>query len=690
MTTHEMLAIALEHHRAGRRAEAEGLYRQIIAADPKQADALHGLGLLCFYSNRAGEAVELLGRAVVQRPGEAQFQMNLGAVLGQSGRLAESIAAYRAALAIRPHYPQALSNLGNTLRLAGQIEPAIEACTQAVALQPEFAAAHGNLGAALQAAGRFAEAVAAYRQCVELAPKDSKTMYQLANLYREMGNKDQAIVFVKRVLDLHPDFSEAHGNLGNLLCDLGRVDEGVDHLRRAAQLRPDAAESLNNLAYGLFHQGRLLEGIATLERAWDMKPDHAEIGSNAVFVAHYHPDYDAQTILKKCRLWNQRHAEPLQFLITPHHNDRDANRRLRVGYVSADFWAHCQAMFTPPLLSNHDHSQFEIFCYSSVATPDGITRRLRQYADRWREVRKLSFSAVADAVRADQIDILVDLSMHSAGARPTVFACKPAPVQATWLAYPGTTGMTAMDYRLTDPYLDPPGEDEDCFSERTVRLPDTYWCYDPLTVMEESDAPPSPLPAEKNGLVTFGCLNNISKLNPGTLALWARVLMAMPSSRLRLLAAEGEARRGILETLAQHGVAAGRVDFVPRQKRPEYLAEFARIDLCLDTLPYNGHTTSLDSMWLGVPVVTRVGRTVVGRAGLSQLSNLKLTELVAYDDDQFVKIATELASDVPRLAELRRTLRQRMKSSPLCDGPRFARGVEAVYRQIWRVWCGDK
>ena len=317
---------------------------------------------------------------------------------------------------------------------------------------------------------------------------------------------------------------------------------------------------------------------------------------------------------------------------------------------------------------------------------DALTERLRGHADLWRNISGLSDQHAADLVRHDQIDILIDLNVHTADNRLLVFARKPAPVQVSWLGYPGTTGLSTIDYRLTDPYLDPPGLFDAFSAEESLRLPDTFWCYDPLT-----DQPPINR-ASCPGVwrVTFGCLNNFCKVNDGCLALWARVLQAVPRSRLLLQAPRGPARDKVLARLGQEGIAASRVDFAARQSRPEYLKLYHQIDLGLDPLPYNGHTTSLDAFWMGVPTLTLLGKTAVGRAGWSQLCNLDLKELAAETPEQYVAMAAQLAGDLPRLDDLRRTMRRRMLQSPLMDANRFARNMEWVYRQIWRSWCRDR
>jgi predicted O-linked N-acetylglucosamine transferase (SPINDLY family) len=398
---------------------------------------------------------------------------------------------------------------------------------------------------------------------------------------------------------------------------------------------------------------------------------------------NFWPGQDARSICEELARWNRQHTQPLAKFIGPHSNDRSPGRRLRVGYVSPCFWDHCQAFFLMPLLSAHDRSQVEVVCYSDAGKRDAVTDRLRGHADLWREVRGLTDEQLCSLVREDRIDILVDLNMHMAQSRLQAFARKPAPVQVCWLAYPGTTGLPAIDYRLTDPHLDPPGLNDRFYSEQSIRLRDSFWCYDPLTV----EPSVSPLPALTNGLVTFGCLNTFRKVNDDVLELWARAMGRVGRSRLVLLAPQGNCRQHVLDVFKAKGVSPDRVLFQDRQSRLGYLESYKQIDIGLDTFPYNGHTTSLDSFWMGVPVITIVGSTVVGRAGLSQLMNLGLPELIAHTPEEFVKIAAQLASDLPHLSELRAGLRDRMQRSPLMDAPRFARSMEAAYRDMWHRWC---
>jgi predicted O-linked N-acetylglucosamine transferase (SPINDLY family) len=452
---------------------------------------------------------------------------------------------------------------------------------------------------------------------------------------------------LRRGLAIDPRHAALYDNLGNVLKDAGELDEAIACFRRSLELDPSNPTTHGNLAYALCFQSPAPE------------PVRAE-----------------------CERWAARFAAPVRRLEKDQGRDLSTDRRLHIGYVSADFRDHCQTLFTLPLLSRHDHDRFRIHCYSSVERPDAYTERISMHADAWREVRALDDEALSRVIRGDRIDILVDLTMHMSNGRPLLFARKPAPVQIAWLAYPGTTGMDAIDYRLSDPRLDPDGFDRH-YTERTLRLPDSFWCYDPLT----ESLPVGPLPALERGHLTIGCLNNPCKLTDQTLRLWSGVMRSLPTARLLLMVPEGRHRRHLIERFGVGGIDSHRVDFVAFRPRADYLSTYRLIDFGLDTFPYNGHTTSLDALWMGVPIVTRVGDTCVGRGGLSQLHQLGLTELAARTNEAFATIAVALGSDLPRLAALRASLRARMERSALMDGTRFAQNIEAVYRTAWMQYA---
>jgi protein O-GlcNAc transferase len=702
---------------AGQIAAAIDAYRQATALSPELPEAWFALGVALQTAGQLREAVTAYERVLTLRPDHADAANNLGSALDQLGELDAAIAVYRRALAQQPGRATTLNNLGSALSRSGRHAEAILVFVRAIEREPTFAAARNNLGLALTSVRRLDEAVETLRRAVELSPDFAEAWYNLANaLFKRAGFVEAADAY-RRAIALRPNWPEAHINLGNTLQALREFDDAARSYSRALALRPDDADALNNLGSAQRDLGDVDAAIASFRRCLAVRPDlhvaHCNLGnalrdagqieeavacyrraveicpsdhishSNLAYAVHFHPDYDAAAILAENRRWHETHAVSLCDRSRPHANDRDPERRLRIGYVGSDFRDHCQSLFTIPLFSHHDRRQFEIICYSRVPRPDDVTRRLRQRADAWRVTAGRSDAEVAETVRADAIDILVDLTMHMSNGRPLLLARKPAPVQVAYLAYPGTTGLAAVDSRLTDPYLDPPGESDADYAEESIRLPETFWCYDPL-----ADGPsPGPLPALATGRITFGCLNNFCKVTGPTVTLWAGVLRAVPDSRLVLLAARGEHRERLAEKFRAAGVDPARIEFVEYRPRPQYLELYRQLDVGLDTLPYNGHTTSLDSFWMGVPVVTRVGRTVVGRAGWSQLSNLGLPELAAWSDADFVAIATRLAGDLPRLSQLRATLGERMQRSPLMDSPRFVRHLEAAYRQIWRNWC---
>jgi protein O-GlcNAc transferase len=459
--------------------------------------------------------------------------------------------------------------------------------------------------------------------------------------------------------------------------DAGRLELAEQVYRGILAHEPNQAGVLNNLANVLKDSGRIEEAVDCCRKAVAMEPGNAAIHSSLCYKLHFHPGYDRPALFRELCEWDRRHGRnhaPAEF-----GNDRSSARRLRVGYVSPDFYGHAECFFVLPLLEGHNPRVVEVHCYASVRRPDKATEILKSCAHVWHNVVGLSDDQLAEKIRGDRIDILVDLTMHMAFNRLPMFAQRCAPVQVTWLAYPGGTGLAAMDYRLTDEWMDP--ADADAFyAERSVRLPGGWCCYHPL-----GNVPPAAV--RQRGAITFGSLNNPCKLNESTLGLWTKVLGSVRDSRLLLLVESERQRNLIRETMARSGVDPNRIEFTGHQRRGEYLRLYDAIDICLDPQPYNGITTTCDALWMGVPVISRTGATAAGRAGLSILSNLGLQKWVAEDDEGFMRIATELGGDFDGRSEIRRTLRDRMRRSPLMDGRRFARNVEVAYRQMWGNYC---
>lgn len=583
----------------------------------------------------------------------------LAATLEQQGRFGDLVNACLQSLRLDERQPETLFRLGNALLNTGNVLDAIGAYQRALALRPEFPEALNNLGFTLRLNGRHIE----------------------------------AIEVLGKALQLRPNYPDALNNLGMCLGEGGMLDEAVEALRKALSLKPNFAQALGNLGNSYLLLGQLDEAIRCFRRSWELEPGSSS-PDNLLFDIHFHPKYGPKRIWEEHVRWNRKIAARLKPQQLKFENDASPDRgstgspqgRLKIGYVSADFRDHSQAMFTVPLLSHHDHERFEIVCYSDVRAPDALTSRIRGYADVWRETAGLSDAQLTELVHRDRIDIFVDLALHMAGNRLLVFARKPAPVQVTWLGYPSTTGLDTMDYRLSDPYLDPPDQTDQYFFENTIRLPHSFWCYDPLN----TDLEISPLPAKANGFITFGCLNNFAKVTGPTFELWAKVMQKVPRSQLILLAPRGSARSRVHATMSALGIDRSRIDFCDRLAREQYLANYRQFDMCLDTIPYPGHTTTFDSLWMGVPLVTLPGATSVSRGGLSILSNVGLGELIATEAEQYVRIVTGLANDLPKLAELRATLRERMAASAVMNAVQFASDIECAYGQMWRQWCQSR
>jgi protein O-GlcNAc transferase len=748
MTLEQGLNSAVKLQRAGRLDEAENLYRQILTQHSDCADALHLLGVLCAQRGRSAEALENIRKAIRLHPNVPGFHINLGNVLLAAGNAGHAAEAYREAISLQPNNAVYHNSLGTALSALGRFGDAIESYRAAIAIEPNFADAWSNLANALHETGKYPEAIAATQRAITLRPTFADAIAIQANCLRDSGRSDESIeqyrkaislrsnlpeIYVnlalalanrrrfdeaiaaidtalklrpnwslawsnraktlrdhgrladatasaRRALEISPELGEAQINLTGCLMDSGDIDEALKSVHRALELAPQNSTAHNLAANVLKEAGAVTEAIAELDRALELNPDDAAFHSNKLYLMEFDPRADPAALFAEQRKWNERHAVPRKKHDRPHDNDRTHDRRLRIGYVSPYFRDHAESFFVVPLLESHDHDCFEIFCYSDADHPDAVTARIRRAANVWRSTVGFSHEELADLIRRDRIDVLIDLSMHMAFNRALTFAQKPAPVQTAWLAYPGGTGLDAMDYRITDPWIDPAGTDESHYREKSIRLPDSWVCFDPL-----ADVPS--LPPRASGPICFGSLNNPCKHNTPLLEIWARVLDAVPDSTLLLQATSQFQRDRSMQLFGSHGIDSKRIQFAPRCSRDEYRTLYQRIDICLDPLPYNGITTSCDALWLGVPVITLAGKHAAGRAGTSLLNNIGLGELVATDQDDFVRIAESLAGDSSHLADLRRTLPERMRASPLMDAHGFARNMEAAYRRMWSEWC---
>lgn len=526
--------------------------------------------------------------------------------------------------------------------------------------------------------GAWAEATEWYRRALAARPDYADAHNDLGVALCALKDYGSARAAFARALELRGDFVAARVNLGQLLqSEFRDYREAATHFRAALVADPAQAQARSNLALVLYERGLVDEAMDCLREALQRQPEDAQAHQYMLFMSNALAQRDPDHWSAEHRAWGQRHADGLPRYA---HAPADAARRLRVGYVSADLREHATASFVRPILACHDRENFDIFCYSNSEETDAQTQDMQRPGHHWRSIAGVDDARAAQLIHDDAIDILVDLSGHTRGHRLGVFARKPAPVQIGYLGYLNTSGMAAMDYRITDASADPPGASDRLHRETLLRLPQTQWCYQP-----PQDAPdPGPPPAQRKGYITFGSFNHVAKLNDRVLKLWAELLRRLPSAHLQLMALPDEETAGrIRAVLEQHGVEAARISTLPRLARAQYWQMFGEVDIALDPFPYTGGATTCDSLWMGLPVVSLAGSFGFERSGATVLVNAGLAELVAADERQYLEIAQRLASSVPALAGLRGGMRERLVRSPLLDAPRFVAALERLYREAW-------
>ncbi len=597
---------------------------------------------------------------------------------------ASRIQALFRAVAAEPGRAERHFELATALLHAGDAAGAASSYAEAARLRPGWLAPLANRGIALHRLERHAEAEAVLQQALSLKPDSEPVLTTLAGTLHALGRHGDAAAAGERAVSADPGEPAAWINLGLALHALGRLEPAEAACRRALALDPDSALAEYNLGHALNDQWRPAEALASFRRAVALDPAYQPARHALLFNLLCAPAETEETLFAAHTAWGQDLIARLPATLPPPGADH-GSRRLRVGYVSPDFRAHSCAHFLKPLFAAHDRNTVEVHAYARVERPDTTTAWFQAHAEHWRDLRGLGDAAIAALVRADGIDVLVDLAGHTRGQPLTVFALQPAPVQVAWLGYPATSGLSTISYRLTDAAADPPGDADRWHTERLLRLPGGFLCYE-----APAEAPAvSPPPAARDGRITFGSFNNPGKVNPDVIAAWARILAAVPGSRLVLkgqLLAHGPARARLGAAFAAAGVEPGRLELRPWVTGGQHpLAAYGDIDIALDTFPYNGTTTTFEALWMGVPVVTVRGARHAARVGASILAQLGRPEWIAPDTDACVTLARNLAADPAALAAHRRTLRDELARSGLCDAVAFARRLEAVYRDLARA-----
>jgi protein O-GlcNAc transferase len=607
-------------------------------------------------------------------------------VLGVALRLQnkDALDAIRQAATLLPGDAAAHSNLGDELQAIGRHEEAIESYISAMSIDDGIAELHNNLANSQKALRQMDRARAGYANALRLKPDLAEAYLNQGVIFNELGEFALAEESLRRAIRIQPESAEAYIELAATLKHTGRPAEAEKVCRTGLQKRPDMIAAYNNLAAILDDLGRSAEAEVAFRHAAELAPDIAHVHSNLLFHISHSNDISATELFREHQLYAERFEKPLQQSLSPHGNARDKDKVLKVGFVSGDFRHHAVANFIEPVLTHLRQSpEVSIYAYSNNSCEDAVTRRIQSSVHNWRLIDGKSDEFVAQLVREDCIDILIDLSGHTAHNRLLVFARKPAPLQASWIGYAGTTGLTSMDYYFGDPYWLPVGKFEDQFSEKIIRLPATG-LFQPF-----SEAPDvSPLPACKNGFLTFGSFNLLRKLTPSVIAVWSQIMRSAPRSRM-LLGAMPEAgdNAALIEQFAHHGIESDRLYFHQKLPTADYLHLHHQVDVCLDTFPYPGGTTSCHALWMGVPTVTRVGDTPVSRVGATIQNHAGLTQFIANDKDEFVARAANWASNFDELALIRKTLRTRFVESPMGRPELVGAAFQKALRTMWHRWC---
>ena len=647
---------------------------------PEDAEAFFNLGVVQKSLGHLEQAAASYRHALKLNPNYAEAHSNLGNVLKDLGQLDAAVASIGAALQIKPDSAEAHNNLGAALKERGELDAAIISYQRAIMLRPNFIDAHYNLGNLLNDLGRHEDAASCYRRAVQFKPDFAAAYNNLGSALKDMRRFEDAVASYRKAVETKPDFAEAHSNLGAALKELGQLDEAAVSYRRSLELKPDSADTHYNLANTLKEIGQLDNAVASYRRALKIKPDFSGAYSSLLFTLNYSARYSPSTCLNEARQFGKMLGGKIDARFTS-WNCEASPQRLRIGMVSGDLRNHPVGYFLESVLASVDPSHIELFAYPTDAQADSLTERIKPHFSAWKPIFNLSDDEAARLIQADGVHVLMDLSGHSRHGRLSVFARKPAPVQTAWLGYFATTGVPEMDYLIAD-QVGVPEAHREHFTETVWYLPDTRLCFSP----PETDLPVAPLPALRNGYITFGCFQNMAKVGDEVLTAWSAILTALPGTRLRWQChqlGDPAVSEQLLQRLKQHDIDPTRASLHGAVLRHDYLAAHAEVDMILDTFPYPGGTTTCEALWMGVPTLTLAGETLLSRQGASLLAASGLSEWIATSKEEYVGKTLALCGDLTGLATLRTELREQAKTSPLFDAIRFAGNLEDA---LWKMW----
>ncbi|KAB2046403.1 hypothetical protein ES319_D01G231900v1 [Gossypium barbadense] len=684
---------------AGNTQEGIQKYYEALKIDPHYAPAYYNLGVVYSEMMQYDTALSCYEKAALERPMYAEAYCNMGVIYKNRGDLESAIACYERCLAVSPNFEIAknntaiaLTDLGTKVKLEGDINQGVAYYKKALYYNWHYADAMYNLGVAYGEMLKFDMAVVFYELAFHFNPHCAEACNNLGVIYKDRDNLDKAVECYQLALSIKPNFSQSLNNLGVVYTVQGKMDAAASMIEKAIIANPTYAEAYNNLGVLYRDAGNITMAVTAYEQCLKIDPDSRNAGQNRLLAMNYINEGDDDKLFEAHRDWGRRFMR-LYPQYDSWDNPKDLERPLVIGYISPDYFTHSVSYFIEAPLIYHDYGKYQVVVYSAVVKADAKTNRFRERVVKkgglWRDIYGIDEKKVASMIRDDKIDILVELTGHTANNKLGTMACRPAPVQVTWIGYPNTTGLPTIDYRITDSLADPPGTKQK-HVEELVRLPECFLCYTP-----SSEAGlVSPTPALSNGFITFGSFNNLAKITPKVLQVWARILCAVPNSRLVVKCKPfccDSVRQKFLTTLEQLGLESLRVDLLPLiLLNHDHMQAYSLMDISLDTFPYAGTTTTCESLYMGVPCVTMAGSVHAHNVGVSLLSKVGLGHLIAKNEDEYVQLALQLASDVTALQNLRASLRDLMSKSPVCDGQNFISGLEATYRGMWRRYCkGD-
>ncbi|KAL6133672.1 hypothetical protein ACLB2K_065906 [Fragaria x ananassa] len=684
---------------AGNTQDGLQKYYEALKTDPHYAPAYYNLGVVYSEMMQFDTALTCYEKAALERPMYAEAYCNMGVIYKNRGDLESAIACYERCLAVSPNFEIAknnmaiaLTDLGTKVKLEGDIDQGIAYYKKALYYNWHYADAMYNLGVAYGEMLKFDMAIVFYELAFHFNPHCAEACNNLGVIYKDRDNLDKAVECYQLALSIKPNFSQSLNNLGVVYTVQGKMDGAASMIEKAIIANPTYAEAYNNLGVLYRDAGNIAMAIDAYEQCLKIDPDSRNAGQNRLLAMNYIHDGHDDKLFVAHRDWGRRFMR-LFSQYTSWDNIKDPERPLVIGYVSPDYFTHSVSYFIEAPLAHHEYAKYKVVVYSAVVKADAKTIRFRERVLKkggiWRDIYGIDEKKVASIIKEDKVDILVELTGHTANNKLGTMACRPAPVQVTWIGYPNTTGLPAIDYRITDSLADSP-DSEQQHVEELVRLPECFLCYTP----SPEAGPVFPTPALSNGFITFGSFNNLAKITPKVLQVWARILSAIPNSRLVVKCKPfscDSVRERFLSTLEQLGLEPLRVDLLPLiLLNYDHMQAYSLMDISLDTFPYAGTTTTCESLYMGVPCVSMGGSVHAHNVGVSILSKVGLGNLIAKNEEEYVQLAVQLASDITALSNLRMSLRDLMSRSPVCDGPKFTLGLESAYRNMWRKYCkGD-